>query len=159
MSFGARSSPDGLPRRCRRVPVSHWTVMISRIATAVLLPILLAAPPAFSAGKTGLAPGHTEAGTASYYHDRFHGRTTASGERFDQEALTAAHRTLPFGTTVRVTRTDTGKGVVVRINDRGPFRAERIIDLSRAAAARLGMLDSGVAPVRVEVIDLPGSTD
>ncbi len=106
-----------------------------------------------------MVPGHTEAGIASYYHDRFHGRMTASGERFDQGALTAAHRTLPFGTTVRVTRKDNGTSVVVRINDRGPFRTERIIDLSRTAAGRLGMLDSGLVQVSVEVIRLPAARD
>ncbi|TVP92726.1 MAG: septal ring lytic transglycosylase RlpA family protein [Thioalkalivibrio sp.] len=131
---------------------------MTRITTAALL-ILLAVLPAPSVAQGAVAPGHTEAGTASYYHDRFHGRTTASGEPFDQAALTAAHRTLPFGTTVRVTRTDTGKSVVVRINDRGPFRPGRIIDLSRTAASRLDMLDSGLAPVRVEVLRLPYGSD
>ena len=132
---------------------------MSPIIRAALLLMFLAVPPFSSAGQTALVNGHAEAGIASYYHDRFHGRITASGERFDQEALTAAHRTLPFGTTVRVTRNDTGKSVVVRINDRGPFRTERIIDLSRAAADRLGMLDSGLVAVSVEVIRLPGGKD
>lgn len=127
--------------------------------TAALLLMLLAVLPVCSADQAAVVPGHTEAGIASYYHDRFHGRMTASGERFDQGALTAAHRTLPFGTTVRVTRKDNGKSVVVRINDRGPFRTERIIDLSRTAAGRLGMLDSGLVHVSVEVIRLPARRD
>lgn len=131
---------------------------MTRAAAAALL-ILLTLLPAASAAQFAVTPGHTEAGIASFYHDRFHGRTTASGERFDQNALTAAHRTLPFGTTVRVTRTDTGKSVEVRINDRGPFRAGRIIDLSRTAARRLDMLDRGLVPVRVEVIRLPVRKD
>lgn len=92
-------------------------------------------------------------GQATYYADRFHGRTTASGERFDQQAMTAAHRRLPFGTRVRVTNRNNGASVVVRINDRGPFGdRRRIIDLSRAAAEKLGMIRAGVVPVRVEVL-------
>ncbi|MDR5906730.1 septal ring lytic transglycosylase RlpA family protein [Franzmannia qiaohouensis] len=91
----------------------------------------------------------SEEGIASYYADRYHGRQTASGERFDQRALTAAHPSLPFGTRVRVTHLDNGRETVVRINDRGPFVRGRIIDLSRRAAEELDMLRSGVAPVRV----------
>src|SRR5699024_4189089 len=89
-----------------------------------------------------------EHGKASYYGPRFAGRLTASGQRFNPKLLTAAHRSLPFGTRVRVTNLNNGKQAVVRINDRGPFVAARIIDLSRHAARLLGMLKSGVAPVR-----------
>jgi rare lipoprotein A len=90
---------------------------------------------------------------ATYYGPGFHGRRTASGERFDQHAMTAAHRTLPFGTRVRVTSTRTGESVVVRINDRGPFgRRERVIDLSRGAARRIGLERAGVLPVRIELL-------
>jgi rare lipoprotein A len=92
---------------------------------------------------------HAE-GQASWYGSRHHGRRTASGERFDQHALTAAHRSLPFGSKVRVTNLSNQRSVVVRINDRGPYARGRIIDLSRAAAERLGMLSRGVAPVRLE---------
>lgn len=88
-------------------------------------------------------------GRASYYADRFQGRTTASGDTFDQRTLTAAHRSLPFGTKVLVTRRDTGDSVEVEINDRGPFIKGRIIDLSKSAARELGMLRRGVAPVRL----------
>lgn len=91
-------------------------------------------------------------GRASWYGSRFHGRRTASGERFNAYAHTAAHRSLPFGTRVRVTNLRNGRSVVVRINDRGPYSGGRIIDLSRAAAETIGMLRSGTAPVRVEVI-------
>ena len=77
---------------------------------------------------------------------------TATGERFDKRAMTAAHKTLPFGTRVRVTRADTGKSVVVRINDRGPFKPGRIIDLSEKAAEDLGMTRAGVTPVKLEVL-------
>jgi rare lipoprotein A len=94
--------------------------------------------------------GYRAEGTASYYGKAHHGKRTASGERFNQNALTAAHRTLPFGTRVRVTNLDNGRSVVVRINDRGPFGRGRIIDLSKAAAEQLNMLRTGTAPVRLE---------
>lgn len=90
-----------------------------------------------------------ERGQASFYADRYHGRRTASGETHDRNALTAAHRSLPFGTRVRVTRLDNGRETVVRINDRGPFVRGRVIDLSRRAAEELGMLGQGVAEVRL----------
>lgn len=91
-------------------------------------------------------------GWASWYGPGFHGNRSASGERYNQNALTAAHRSLPFGTRVRVTNLNTGVSVVVRINDRGPFVRGRIIDLSAAAARMLGMMGSGVAPVSIEVL-------
>jgi rare lipoprotein A len=92
-------------------------------------------------------------GFASWYGPGFHGNPSASGERFNQYALTAAHRTLPFGTKVMVTNLDTGQSVVVRINDRGPFHSNRIIDLSTGAARMVGLVQSGVARVRLEVMD------
>ncbi|GIV22716.1 MAG: hypothetical protein KatS3mg025_0375 [Bacteroidia bacterium] len=95
--------------------------------------------------------GYIEEGEASYYAPSFHGRRTASGEKYDRHALTAAHRTLPFGTYVRVTDKTTGRSVVVRINDRGPLKLSRVIDLSERAAQELGILQKGVALVRVEV--------
>ncbi len=94
---------------------------------------------------------HAE-GKASWYGTRHHGKRTASGERFDKNALTAAHRTLPFGSRVRVTNLRNRRSVVVRINDRGPHGRGRLIDLSHRAARELGMLGTGVAPVRVEGI-------
>ena len=97
-------------------------------------------------------------GIASWYGGKFHGRLTANGERFDANKLTAAHKTLPFGTVVKVTNTDNGRTVTVRINDRGPFVENRIIDLSRGAAERLEMTGTGVAQVRLEVIH-PGEVD
>lgn len=90
-------------------------------------------------------------GLASYYHDKFQGRRTASGEVVDQNALTAAHRSYPFGTMVRVHNLDNDKTVEVRINDRGPFVPGRIIDLTRRAAKAIGMLQQGVARVRLSV--------
>lgn len=92
-------------------------------------------------------------GMASWYGPGFHGNMSASGERFNQNALTAAHRTLPFGTIVQVTNLDNGRTVSVRINDRGPFSGDRVIDLSAGAARVLGLIQSGVAPVRLEVRD------
>jgi rare lipoprotein A len=100
-------------------------------------------------------------GTASYYADKFVGRPTANGEIFTQEALTAAHRSLPFGTRIRVTRTDhlDRPSVVVRINDRGPFKGGRIVDLTKKAARRLQMIQDGLAEVRLEVLSYPASLE
>jgi len=123
------------------------------LTTGALALLILSSSPLLAADK--VASGHTESGVASYYHDRFHGRTTANGERFDQGAYSAAHKTLPLGTRVRVTRLDSGKSLVVRINDRGPFKKGRIIDLSRRAARDLGMIQEGLTKVKVEVISLP----
>lgn len=95
-------------------------------------------------------------GKASWYGGRHHGGPTASGEKFNKNAYTAAHRTLRFDSVVRVTNKNNGRQVVVRINDRGPFgRKERIIDVSEAAARKLGMIRSGVAPVKVELLEEP----
>lgn len=107
------------------------------------------------------AAGYAEQGLASWYGAKFHGRPTSSGEPYDMYRMTAAHRSLPLPTWAEVTRTDTGKTIVVRINDRGPFHSERIIDLSWAAAVMLDMVDAGTAPVKVRAItfgDGPGST-
>ena len=90
-----------------------------------------------------------ENGNASYYGGKFHGRTTASGERFNQNAMTAAHRTLPFGTKVTVKNLSNGKQVVVKINDRGPSSKSRVIDLSKGAAKKIGMIQAGVVPVEL----------
>ncbi|PEN04945.1 septal ring lytic transglycosylase RlpA family lipoprotein [Longimonas halophila] len=105
-----------------------------------------------STGSIAYESGATATGVASYYGDKFDGRTTANGETFDNNAYTAAHRTLPFGTRVRVTRTDTGAQVTVRINDRGPFVDGRIIDLSQRAARDINMIADGLAEVRIEVL-------
>ncbi|MEM7703459.1 MAG: septal ring lytic transglycosylase RlpA family protein [Pseudomonadota bacterium] len=91
-------------------------------------------------------------GVASYYGKRFHGRLTANGERFNMNAMTAAHKTLPFGTRVRVTNPSNGRSVTVRINDRGPFIRGRTIDLSRAAATKLGMISRGHARVKLDIV-------
>ena len=96
-----------------------------------------------------------ETGVASYYGGRFHGRRTASGERYDKNAFTAAHKTLPFGTVVRVTAEWNQKSVDVRIIDRGPYSKGRVIDLSTAAAAELGMLSKGIGTVSLEIVAWP----
>ncbi|WP_445432650.1 septal ring lytic transglycosylase RlpA family protein [Chryseobacterium indoltheticum] len=90
---------------------------------------------------------------ASYYHDKFNGRKTASGEVFDNSKLTAAHRTLPFGTEVKVTNLNNGKEVIVTINDRGPFHSSRALDMSRAAFDEIGNTDRGTIPVEFEIVD------
>ncbi|QFU25371.1 septal ring lytic transglycosylase RlpA family protein [Shewanella eurypsychrophilus] len=97
--------------------------------------------------------GYTESGKASFYAMKYQFRQTASGERFNQYSDTAAHKTLPFGSKVRVTNRKNGQSVIVKINDRGPFIKGRIIDLSRSAFAAIGNLDSGVIEVKIEVID------
>ena len=111
----------------------------------------LPSPTAFAGEKSGRALN----GTASWYGPGFHGRKTASGERFDQNAMTAAHRSLPLGSVVRVTNLENGRKVTVEINDRGPYIRGRVIDLSKAAARRLGMVRDGLATVRVEVLRRP----
>ncbi len=98
-------------------------------------------------------PSYQAQGKASYYAARHHGRRTASGERLNNNALTAAHRELPFGTQVKVTNLSNERSVVVRITDRGPHGRGRLIDLSQAAARQLDMLRAGVAQVRVESLD------
>ena len=99
-----------------------------------------------------VAKARRESGWCSYYGRGFYHRRTASGERFDPDQLTAAHRTLPFGTRVRVTNLANGKRVVVRINDRGPFKKGRVLDVTPAAARKLGFATSGLTRVRLDVL-------
>jgi rare lipoprotein A len=126
-------------------------------AAAVALAAALAAAGCSHAGtrppeeeRAQPAPRRPEVGVASFYGREFQGRRTASGERYDRRALTCAHPRYPFGTLLRVTELESGKSVVVRVTDRGPFAEGRIIDLSWAAARELGMLDRGLARVAVE---------
>jgi rare lipoprotein A (peptidoglycan hydrolase) len=122
-------------------------VVISGCATAPpRSTITVVSPPAPKPG------GHVQEGKASWYGREQHGHLTANGEHFDMYALTAAHRTLPMNTHVRVTNLRNGRSVEVRINDRGPYSRGRIIDLSYAAARLLDMLDAGVVPARIEVV-------
>ncbi len=126
------------------------------LAIAVLA---IACTPATTTKKTSTGAtsrprpgGDVQTGIASWYGGKHHGGPTASGERFNKNSMTAAHRTLKMGTRVRVTRKKNGRSVVVRINDRGPYSKGRIIDLSEAAARELDMIDDGIAQVRVEVV-------
>jgi rare lipoprotein A len=119
---------------------------LTTVATLIFLPAMASAR---------VKVGHTQKGMASYYHDRFQGNRTASGERYRKSVLSAAHKTLPLGTKVRVTKLSTGKSVIVKINDRGPFVKGRVIDLSRRAARNLGIIKRGVARVELEVLSVP----
>lgn len=144
----------GVPfRRPRRVPIAALgLVLFSGGCSLVSRPV----PPSGPLPPPPVA-GAVEEGIASWYGPPFHGRQTASGETYDMEAPTAAHRTLPFGTRVRVHNLESGRRTELRINDRGPFVRGRIIDVSRFGARELGLLGPGVAPVRVEVLHVPAS--
>lgn len=124
------------------------------IAAAAVVGMVLAGCQQAPAPPPSAPPsaGFSQVGLASWYGPHFLKRTTAGGERFDGEKLTAAHRTLPLNTMVRVTNLENGRSIVVRINDRGPFSTQRIIDLSPRAASDLDMRDDGVVRVRIEVI-------
>ncbi|MGZ3746766.1 MAG: septal ring lytic transglycosylase RlpA family protein [Pseudobdellovibrionaceae bacterium] len=100
--------------------------------------------------------GGSQQGWASWYGDSHQGHRTASGEPFDMNALTAAHRSLPMNSVVRVTSLSSGKSITVRINDRGPFSRERILDVSKAGAQRLGFIDKGVDKVQIDILSVPG---
>ena len=115
--------------------------MIKNIGAAVLVT-------GFVLSATG--PALAQCGGASWYGPGFHGKTAASGERFNENAMTAAHKTLPFGTVVKVTDQRTGKSIKVKINDRGPYHGSRIIDLSKAAAGKLGFRNAGTTKVCIE---------
>lgn len=97
--------------------------------------------------------GENYQGNASYYGNEFEGRTTANGDKFSQNKFTCAHRTLPFGTKLKVENLENGKEVIVVVNDRGPFHGNRILDVSKIAAQELGMIQKGTAAVRIEVIE------
>ena len=104
-------------------------------------------------GKTRKAEvGKGFEGRISYYGPKFHGRKTANGERFDQNGLTCAHKTLPFGTILQVTLQSTGKSVKVRVNDRGPYKGDRVLDLSLGAAKEIGLIQEGVGMAHMEIL-------
>lgn len=121
-------------------------------AMSLSLGMLLGACSWIPKGVSQLDVGIEDRGLASWYGAAFHGRRTADGKLFDMEALTAAHRTLPLGSVVRVVNLANGKHLHVRITDRGPYVRSRVIDLSRAAAVRLGMMEGGVSVVRVQLV-------
>lgn len=155
---GRRDLPRGGSGAARGLAATlAGTLIFGACATAPVpggqpVPTVRGGPVAF---PSMASPAVTEVGLASWYGREHHGRRTASGEPFDMEAFTAAHRSLPFGTWVRVTHLATGRAVTVRINDRGPWVGGRVIDLSRRAAHALGILADGVARVRLEVMRLP----
>ena len=131
-----------------------------RAFSAVLIPLLLTVSAAAQEAQTNDEPAaeveqatEIDGGMASYYSDELAGNRTASGERFDPDELTAAHRSLPFGSLVRVTNVANGDSVVVRINDRGPFSRGRVIDISHAAARQIGMHRSGTARVKLALLN------
>ena len=146
----ARPHRDGAP---------WWDVDVSRIPDAVPMPHYgnFKANPYTVLGKTYYpirdSRRYQATGTASWYGTKFHGQATANGEAYDLYGMTAAHKTLPLPSYVRVTNLDNGKTVILRVNDRGPFYSDRIIDLSFAAAKKLGYAESGTARVKVEGID------
>ena len=129
------------------VPTSFWR---AALALAVVCFLGACAPSQPPPGPVVRPTGFSQNGLASWYGNAHAGHKTASGELFDPNAMTAAHRTLPLGTKVRVTNVENGRTVTVRINDRGPVDPSRIIDLSRAAADALGFRASGIARVRLE---------
>lgn len=102
---------------------------------------------------------NTKTSTASYYHDKFNGKRTASGEIFDNDGLTAANKTLPFGTKVRITNMKTGRSVIVRVNDRGPFNKNRAFDLSKAAFREIADMNTGIIPIEYEIIEEDSQTE
>jgi rare lipoprotein A len=128
---------------------SRTTVFVRLIALALLLSLVAGCS---SRPATRPEGGFDQVGLCSYYALKFHGHKTASGERYNQEAMTAAHRHLPFGSVVKVINLENGKWVEVRVNDRGPFVKGRIIDVSYAAAKKLKMIREGVVRVRVQRI-------
>lgn len=129
--------------------VSLWLLLIA-------MGLTIGACSSLPKGQADLDLGVKARGIASWYGADFHGLATASGEVYDMEALTGAHRTLPLGTVVKVTNVVNGKQVLVRINDRGPYVKGRIVDLSRAAARELGMVEDGITPVQLEVLEVAG---
>jgi rare lipoprotein A len=144
------------------------TILLSALAPALVCSFACSTPPPLRPGAQDASVEQRELeetfgarkaletfhGEASYYSDALAGRKTASGEPYDPQKYTAAHRSLPFGTVLRVRREDTGGIVYVRVNDRGPFgKRRRILDLSKAAAQQLGMIRRGIADVRIEVVE------
>ena len=147
-----RDRAPGTGRRAPSRPAQSRGIAALALSTALVAGCASTAHrPRVDAPPTTLPAGGAEEGIASWYGEPYHGRPTASGPRYDMWAMTAAHRTLPFGTVVRVRNLDSGREADVTINDRGPFVQGRILDLSRAAAEKLGAIGPGVIPVRLEV--------
>ena len=145
---------------CSEMQQSH-AVNPSRFISALKIPSIFSSQPSAHPSEElpviiPQSPEAMQTGMASWYGPRFHGRRTANGEVFNQHALTAAHRTLPLGSRAVVTNLNTGQSVEVRITDRAPYKPDRVIDLSYAAARRVGVWGPGVAPVKVEIISPEG---
>ena len=138
------------PARVRRERPGGSTA--APAAIIVLAGLLAASPTGQGPQFPDTVPEWVQHGRVSWYGPGFHGRRTASGEVFDTHDLTMAHRSLPMGTSVRVTNLDNGRSVVLRVNDRGPYARGRVADLSHAAAERLGFVDDGVVPARIELL-------
>jgi rare lipoprotein A len=134
-----------------QICMTHARTSLSGILLAALC-LSFAACSWVPKGETGLDVGIKDRGIASWYGEQFHGKQAANGELFDMQALTAAHRTLPLGSMVRVVNLTNGKHVRVRINDRGPYVNGRILDLSQAAAVKLGMVQNGLSVIQLEVV-------
>ena len=145
------ASPSGEDFVIETIEESEQITTTQKDVPLVPLPAL---PPSPVETKTDASSKLIEVvqGAASWYGPGFYGRTTANGERFRKGTLTAAHRTLPFGTKVRVTNLSNGRSVVVRINDRGPFKHHRVIDLAHGAASQLQMMQAGEVPVKLEIL-------
>ena len=128
------------------------TFSVFLMASGAALAQAQPAPAAEAKTATAQAGDHRLSGLAAVYSDRLNGHKTASGKRYDKTALTAAHPTLPFGSKVKITNEKNGKSVVVTINDRGPTQPDRVLDISQAAAKKLGIGPKGMAPVTAEVV-------
>ena len=155
----AATSPEGKHVRPLKDGAPWWDVDVSNIPDATPTPYtgIYKKNPYTVLGKTyypiNSAVGYSEVGTASWYGTKFHNQATANGEHYDLYGMTAAHKTLPLPSYVKVTNLTNGKSVILRVNDRGPFHSDRVIDLSFAAAKKLGYSDTGTARVKVEGID------
>lgn len=146
--------PAAAPVAVGAPAIGTWTTVVRPTVILAQGPVAQSSRPAVAPAAHLIGPrltgtGHSLSGVASYYWQE---QKTATGEQFNRRDLTAAHRTLPFGTRVRVTRLDTGSSVIVRINDRGPFKEGRVIDLSERAAEDIGMTGRGLTEVRLEVL-------
>jgi rare lipoprotein A (peptidoglycan hydrolase) len=145
--YSGAGGGDGVPKRKRLVTTRHlWhgDALVLKSMIGLML---------FGLVSCAKEPTHTLRGIGSWYGEPHHGRLTASGARFDMYDFTAAHRTLPMGTRVRVTNLSNGRSAVVTVNDRGPSIRGRVVDLSYAAARRVGLIGPGTAPVQLEVLD------
>ena len=137
-----------------RLLLLSLTVLLLSACASTPVPTITPEPPApIAVIEEPSEPSFIQQGRASWYGNRHHGKKTASGERFDQHAMTAAHRTLPFGTRIKVTNISNQRSVIVRVNDRGPFSQKRVLDVSRKAAEELGMINSGTANISLHTLD------